>query len=80
MENLRLFGTIKNFSDNVMFVGDFNSKLEAFICAKKNNSSPVLKNVKSHLELTYLNNEEHMHLDKRAGNTDILDRHLYHQT
>ena len=28
--SLRLFETIKNLSDNVMFVGDFNSKLEAF--------------------------------------------------
>ena len=28
--NLRLFETISNLSDNVMFVGDFNSKLEAF--------------------------------------------------
>ena len=26
--NLRLFETINNLSDNVMFVGDFNSKLE----------------------------------------------------
>ena len=56
-----------------MFVGDFNSKLEAFGCAKKYNSSPVLKNIKSHLNLTYLNNDEHTHLDKRTANTDILD-------
>ena len=56
-----------------MFVGDFNSKLEAFGCAKKNNSGPVLKNIQSHLKLTYLNKGEHMHLDKRTGNTDILD-------
>ena len=33
--NLRLFETINNLSDNVMFVGDFSSKLEAFDCAKK---------------------------------------------
>ena len=33
--NLRLFETINSLSDNVMFVGDFNSKLEAFGCAKK---------------------------------------------
>ena len=33
--NLRLFETINNLSDNVMFVGDLNSKLEAFGCAKK---------------------------------------------
>ena len=40
--NLRLFETINNLSDNVMFVGDFNSKLEAFGCAKKNISGPML--------------------------------------
>ena len=71
--NPRLFETINNLSDNVMFVGDFNSKLEAFGCAKKNTSGPTLKNVKSHLNLTYLNDDEHTHLDKRTGNTDILD-------
>ena len=71
--NLRLFETINNLSDNVMFVGDFNSMLEAFGCAKKNNSGPVLKNIQSHLNLTYLNNDEDKHLDKRTGNTDILD-------
>ena len=30
------------------------------------------KNNHSHLNLTYLNNDEHTHLDKRTGNTDIL--------
>ena len=71
--NLRLFETINNLSDNVMFVGDFNSKLEAFGCDKKNNSGPMLKNIQSHLNLTHLNNDEHTHLDKRTCNTDILD-------
>ena len=33
--NLKIFKTINNLSDNVMFVGDFNSKLEAFGCVKK---------------------------------------------
>ena len=33
--NLRLSKIINNLSDNFMFVGDFNSKLEAFGCAKK---------------------------------------------
>ena len=61
--NFRLFETINNLSDNVMFVGDFNSKLEAFGCAKKNSSGPMLKNIQSHLKLTYLNNDEHTHLD-----------------
>ena len=71
--NLRLFETINNLSDNVMFVGDFHSKLEAFGCAKKNNSGPMLKNIQSHLNLTYLNNDEHTHLDRAKGSTDILD-------
>ena len=43
--NLRLFKTIRKLSDNVMFVGDFNSKLEAFGCAKKNTSGPMLKTI-----------------------------------
>ena len=62
--NFRLFETINNLSDNVMFVGDFNSKLEAFGCAKKNSSGPMLKNIQSHLNLTYLNNDEHTHVDR----------------
>ena len=70
--NLRLFETINNLSDNVMFVGDFSSKLEAFGCAKKNICGPMLKSIESHLTLTYLNNDEQMHLDKITGNTDIL--------
>ena len=51
----------------------FSSKLEAFGCAKKNIYGPMLKNIQSHLNLTYLNNDEHTHLDKRTGNTDNLD-------
>ena len=38
--NLRHFETINNLSNNVMFVSDFNSKLEAFGCAKKSISGP----------------------------------------
>ena len=56
-----------------MFVGDFSSKLEALGCAKKNISSLILKNIQSLLNLTYLNNDEHTHLDKRTGNTFILN-------
>ena len=33
----------------------------------------MLKNIQSHSNLTYLNNDEHTHLDKRTGNVDILD-------
>ena len=60
------------FPTMLCFVGYFNSKLEAFGCAKKNISGPMLKNIQSHLNLTYLNTDEHTHLDKRTGNTDIL--------
>ena len=56
-----------------MFVGNFNSMTEAFGCAKENTSGPMLKNIRSHLNLTYLNNDEHTHLDLRTGNTDISD-------
>ena len=56
-----------------MFFGDSNSKLEAFGCAKKNSTGPMLKNIQSHLHLTYLNNDEHTHLDRAKGSTDILN-------
>ena len=68
-----LFQTISNLSDNVIFVGDFNSKLEAFGCASKNDSGPILKTIQNKLDLIYLNNDEHTYMDWRSGNTDILD-------
>ena len=71
--NLSLFQSINNLSDNVMFVGDFNSKLESFGCAKKNASGPVLKNIQKQRNLIYLNNGEHMHMDRANGSTDLLD-------
>ena len=43
--NLSLFHTVNNLSDNVMFVGDFNSKLESFGSAKINASGPMLQNI-----------------------------------
>ena len=71
--NLSLFQTINNLSDNVMFVGDFNSKLESFGCAKKNTSGPMLQNIQNQLNLIYLNSDEHTHMDRANGSTDILD-------
>ena len=56
-----------------MFVGDFNSKSEAFGCASKNDSGPILKTIQNTLDLIYLNNTEHTYIDWRNGNTDILD-------
>ena len=70
---LSLFQTINNLSDNVMFVRDFNSKLEFFGCAKKNTSGLMLKNIQKQLNLIYLNNDEHTHMDRANGSTDILD-------
>ena len=64
---------LSNLSDNVMFVGDFNSKSEAFGCAKKNTSGPMLKTIQNQLNLIYLNTDEHTHLDRNTGNTDMLD-------
>ena len=63
--NLSLFQSINNLSDNVMFVRDFNSKLEYFGCAKKNASGPMLKNIQKQLYLIYLNNDEHTHTDSK---------------
>ena len=56
-----------------MFVGDFNSKLESFGCAHRNPSGPMLKNIQKQLNLIYLNNDEHTHMDRAKGSTDILD-------
>ena len=68
-----LFHAISNLSDNVMFIGDFNSKLESFGCAKKNTSGPMLKTIQNKLNLIHLNNDEHTHMDRANGSTDILD-------
>ena len=56
-----------------MSVGDFNSKLESFGCARKNLSGPMLKSIQKQLNLIYLNNDEHTHMDRAKGSTDILD-------
>ena len=71
--NLSLFQIINNLSDSVMFVGDFNLKSESFSCAKKNASGPRLKNIQKQLNLIYLSNDEHTHMDTASGSTDLLD-------
>ena len=65
--------TINDLSDNVMFVGDFNSKLESFGCAKKNTSGPMLQNIQNQLNLIYLNSDEHTHMDRANSSTDMPD-------
>ena len=61
--NFKLLETINNLSNNVMFVGDFNSKLEALVQCSK--TFKVIS--------TYLNIDEHTHLHTAKGSTDILD-------
>ena len=56
-----------------MFVADFISKLESFGCAKRNTSGPMLQNIQNQLNLIYLNNDEHTHMDRVNGSTYILD-------
>ena len=56
--NFRLFETINNLSDNVMFVGDFNSKLEAFRCAKKNSSGQRHSNKENKRSYTQLDSRK----------------------
>ena len=56
-----------------MFVGDFNLKLESFGCAKRNTSGPMLQHIQNQLLLIYLNNDEHTHINRAKGSTDILD-------
>ena len=74
--NISPFQAINNLSDNVMFVGDFNSKIECFGCAKKNTSGPMLKNIQKQLNLIYLNNDEHTDMDRVNGSTDMAFYHL----
>ena len=68
--NFSLFQTISSLSNNVMFVGDFNSKLEAFGCASKNDSGPMLQTMQNKLNLIHVNNDEHTHMNRRTGSTD----------
>ena len=56
--NFSLFQPINNLSTDVMFVEDFNSKLESFGCVHRNPSGPMLKNIQKQLNLVYLNNDE----------------------
>ena len=56
-----------------MFVGDFNSKLESFGCAQENTSGPMLKKIQNKLNLIHLSNDDHTHMDRANGNTDMLD-------
>ena len=70
-----LFRAVTSFSNKVILLGDFNSKhKKVFNCATTTTTSDRnLKGTVKELKLTYLNNDEHTHLDARHGTTDILD-------
>ena len=40
---------------------------------KKNTSDPMLQNIQKQRNLIYLNNDEHTHMDRSSGSTDLLD-------
>ena len=48
-----------------------NQKLSAV--PKKNTSGPMFKTIQNQLNLIYLDTDEHTHLNRYTGNTDILD-------
>ena len=64
-----LFHAIFNLSDNVMFIGDFNSKLESFGCAKK-------KHLRSYAQNYPINNKKRSYtqLDSRKQVIAFQDR------
>ena len=51
----------------------FQFEVGSFRLCQEKQLGPILKNIQSHLNLTYLNNDEHTHLDRAKGSTDILD-------
>ena len=71
--NFSLFQSIGYLSTDLMFVGDFSSKLKSFGYARRNPSGPMLKNIQKQLDLIYLINDEHTHEDGAKGSADILD-------
>ena len=74
--SLRLFGMINALSKQVIFLGDFNSKLKQFGCVKQNKSRQTLVNTANDLEMFYLNQfspNKHTREDPGDGISDILE-------
>ena len=70
---LTLFETVNNLSDICHVCRRFQFKVRSFrLCQEKQLWCNAQKYSKSS-KLTYLNNDKHTYLDKRTGNTDILD-------
>ena len=74
--SIRLFKLINALSNQVIFLGDFNSKHKQFGCVKQNKSGQTIVNIPKDLKLFYVNQLEpnrHTREDPVHGTSDILD-------
>ena len=74
--SLRLFRMINVLPNQVIFLGDFNSKHKQFGCVKPNKSGRTLVNIAKDLKLFYVNQlgpNRHTRDDPVHGTSDILD-------
>ena len=74
--SLRLFRMINAFSNQVIFLGNFNSKHKQFGCVKPNKSGQTLVNISNDLKLFYVNQlgpNRHTRDDPVHGTSNILD-------
>ena len=72
----RLFRMINALSNQVIFLGDFNSKHKQFECVKPNKSGQTLVSIAKDLKLFYVNQldpNRHTRDDPFHGTSDILD-------
>ena len=70
---------INALSNQVIFLGDFNSKDKKFGCVKPNKSGQTLVNIAKDLKLFYINQldpNRHRRADPFHGTSDILDMAL----
>ena len=80
--SLSLFRMINALSNQVIFLGDFNSKHKQFGCVKPNKSGQTLVNIAKDFKLFYVNQPElnrYTRDDPFHGTSDILDMAFYPQ-
>ena len=51
----------------------FQFEIRIFQLGHKNASGPLLRNIQKQLNLIYLHNDEHTHMDRTNGSTDLLE-------
>ena len=74
--SLRLFKMINAFLNQVIFLGDFNSKRKQFGGVKSNKFGQMFVNIAKDLKLFYVNQlclNRHTREDPFHGTSDILD-------